>query len=189
MKTQARSCISFQLGLTKAIDALPGFQNVPSPTDKLGEIEIGLVYEHPRASVGKVDEETGYLWSVLAHGYEADGEFTPSLFGKFDVGLPLQLRHSSIWLQDGRRHRRRRSRDPLANAYFGGFRNNYVDNGEAKRYREVLSMPGFEINALNGRSFVKGMVEWNLPPMRFENLGSPGFYGAGCGRPCSRPPW
>ena len=58
------------------------------------------------------------------------------------------------------------------------FRNNYVDNGEAKRYREVLSMPGFEIDALNGRSFVKGMLELNLPPIRFEALGSPGFYGS-----------
>jgi hypothetical protein len=53
-----------------------------------------------------------------------------------------------------------------------------VDNGDAKRYRELLSMPGFEIDALNGRSFVKGMLEWNLPPIRFEGLGSPGFYGS-----------
>jgi hypothetical protein len=39
-------------------------------------------------------------------------------------------------------------------------------------------MPGFEIDALNGRSFVKGMLELNLPPIRFEALGSPGFYGS-----------
>ena len=30
---------------------------------------------------------------------------------------------------------------------------------------------------MNGRSFVKGMLEWNLPPIRFEKLGTPGFYG------------
>jgi hypothetical protein len=160
------------------LDALPGFQNVPSPTDKLGEIELGLEYEHPRASVGKVDDETGYLWSLLAHGYEADGEFTPSLFGKLDVGFPLQLRHSSIWLRTAAGIADGDLEDPLANAYFGGFRNNYVDNGDAKRYRELLSMPGFEIDALNGRAFVKGMLEWNLPPMRFEKLGSPGLFGS-----------
>ena len=68
--------------------------------------------------------------------------------------------------------------DPLANAYFGGFRNNYVDNGDPKRYREVLSMPGFEIDALNGKSFAKTMLEWNLPPLRFDNLGHPGFYAS-----------
>jgi len=72
--------------------------------------------------------------------------------------------------------------DPLANAYFGGFGNNYVDDGEEKRYREVLSMPGFEIDALGGKSFVKSMVEWNLPPIRFEALGTPGFY-VSWGRP------
>ena len=29
--------------------------------------------------------------------------------------------------------------NPLASAYFGGFGNNYVDNGEAKRYREIFT--------------------------------------------------
>ena len=27
--------------------------------------------------------------------------------------------------------------DPLANFFFGGFGNNYVDHGDAKRYRET----------------------------------------------------
>ena len=39
-------------------------------------------------------------------------------------------------------------------------------------------MPGFEIDALSGKSFVKSMVEWNLPPLRFEHWGSPGFYAS-----------
>jgi hypothetical protein len=160
------------------LDALPGFQNVPSPTDKLGEAEIGLVYEHPRSSVGKVDDETGHLWSLLAHVYEADGEFTPALFGKFDVGWPLPLGHSSVWLRTAAGAASGSREDPLANAYFGGFRNNYVDDGEPKRYREMLSMPGFEIDALDGRTFGKAMIEWNLPPLRFERLGTPGFYGS-----------
>ena len=159
------------------LDALPGFQNVDSPTDKLGEAEVGLNYRYPRGSAGRVDDETGHLWSVLAHLYEADGEVTPGVFGQFDVGWPLRLSHSSIWLRTGAGVSSGDRDDPLANAYFGGFRNNYVDNGEAKRYRELLSMPGFEIDALNGRSFVKGMVEWNLPPLRFEKLGQPGLYG------------
>ena len=73
----------------------------PSPTDKLVEAQLGFEYKYPRASIGKVDDETGHLWSVLAHVYDADGEVFPSLFGKFDVGLPLPLRHSSIWLRSG----------------------------------------------------------------------------------------
>jgi hypothetical protein len=160
------------------LDALPGFQNVESPTDKLGEAQVGLVYKHPRGSLGKVDDETGYLWSLVGHAYETEGDITPALLGSFDVGWPLQLSHSSIWVRTAAGMADGELEDPLANAYFGGFRNNYVDNGEPKRYRDLLSMPGFEIDALNGRSFVKGMVEWNLPPIRFEKLGSPGFYGS-----------
>ena len=160
------------------LDTLPGFQNVESPTDQLGEAEIGLVYRFPRSSVGSVDDETGILWSVLTHAYHAESDITPSLFGTFDVGWPLPFDHTSVWIRTGAGVASGDVEDPLANAYFGGFRNNYVDNGEAQRYRKLLSMPGFEIDALNGRSFVKGMLELNLPPIRFEALGSPGFYGS-----------
>ena len=160
------------------LDALPGFQNVESPTDRLTEAEIGLVKKYPRASIGKVDDETGYLWAVLVHAYEAEGKVTPSVLGQLDLGWQLPIKHSSLWLRTGAGVASGDRDDPLANAYFGGFRNNYVDSREPKRYRELISMPGFEIDALNGRSFVKGMLELNLPPIRFEALGSPGFYGS-----------
>jgi hypothetical protein len=160
------------------LDSLPNFQNVPSPTDKLGEAQVGLHYEHPRASIGNVDDETGHLWSLVAHAYEAEGDFTPAVLGQFDVGWPLPPRHSSVWLRVGAGGAWGDRDDPLANAYFGGFGNNYVDNGEPKRYRDLLSFPGFEINALNGRTFAKGTLELNLPPWRFERLGSPGLYGS-----------
>ncbi|MBK7901599.1 MAG: hypothetical protein IPJ97_00630 [Proteobacteria bacterium] len=159
------------------LDALPGFQNVPSPTDQLTEAQIGFVHKYPRSSIGKVDDETGFQWSALLHAYEAEGNVTPSVRGTFDVGWQLPIRHSSLWLRTGLGVATGEIEDPLANAYFGGFRNNYVDNGEAQRYRKLLSMPGFEIDALNGRSFVKGMLELNLPPVRFEKFGTPGLYG------------
>jgi len=37
-------------------------------------------------------------------------------------------------------------------------------------------MPGFDLDALSGKSLVKSTLEWCLPPLRFEALGSPGFY-------------
>jgi hypothetical protein len=160
------------------LDSLPGFQNVESPTDKLGQAEIGLVYKFPRSSVGSVDAEKGMLWSLMAHAYHAESDITPSIYGQFDIGWPLPFDHSSLWVRTGAGVSSGDIDAPLSNAFFGGFRNNYVDNGDAKRYRELLSMPGFEIDALNGRSFVKGMLELNLPPIRFEQLGSPGFYGS-----------
>jgi hypothetical protein len=160
------------------LDALPGFQNVDSPTDKLAEAQVGLVYKHPRGSAGRVDDEAGHAWTVLMHAYEADGDVTPALLGSFDVGWPLRLSHSSIWLRSAAGVASGDRENPLANTYFGAFGNNYVDSREPKRYREVLSMPGFGIDALNGRSFAKSMLEWNLPPIRFEALGTPGFYGS-----------
>ena len=38
-----------------------------------------------------------------------------------------------------------------AKFYFGGFGNNYVDDGEVKRYREFGSFPGFEIDEVGGQ--------------------------------------
>ncbi len=168
--------LNWKLAAYGDLDALPNFQNVPSPSDKLYTGEIGLEHRNVRSSIGHVDDETGYTWGALAHAYGADGDVVPGLVGRFDVGFALPIRHSSIWLRSALGGSTGDREDPLANFFFGGFGNNYVDDGEAKRYREVLSMPGFEIDAIGGRTFGKSMLEWNLPPLRFESFGTPGFY-------------
>jgi hypothetical protein len=158
---------------------LPGFQNVLSPTSNMFTADVGLTSVDTRRSPGAVDAETGHTWSLKAHAYSAPGEFIPSLRGTFDVGFPLPLDHSSIWLRTGAAISAGARDNPLSNFYLGGFGNNWVDsgaNGSAQRYRELGSMPGFEIDALQGKSVVKGMLEWCIPPWRFEALGSPGFY-------------
>jgi len=164
------------------LDTLPGFQNVASPVKNLFTATADLTHENTRSSIGNVDDETGYTWTVFGHLYGANGNWYPGLFGNFDFGLPLPAGHSSIWLRNAAGLSSGDRDDPLANAYFGGFGNNYVDDGEVKRYRDVLSMPGFELNAIGAKSFVKSMVELNLPPIRFEALGTPGFY-VSWGRP------
>lgn len=45
-----------------------------------------------------------------------------------------------------------------------------------KRYRQYDSLPGFNIDQIAARSFVKSVLEWNLPPIRFEDVGTPSFY-------------
>jgi hypothetical protein len=161
------------------LDALPGAQNVASPSSHLFTADTGLVGSDTRASPGAVDEEAGHNWSISAHINRGDGNYIPSVTGTFDLGFPLPLNHSSIWLRTGASVSAGDRADPLANFYLGGFGNNYVDsgdNGEAQRYRDVLSMPGFDLDALSGQSFAKVMLEWCLPPRRFEALGSPGMY-------------
>jgi hypothetical protein len=160
------------------LDALPAFQNVPATSDRLADASVGLAYENLRGSVGKVDAEAGHAWEIGAHAYQSEGDFIPSVLGRFDVGVPLPLNHSSIWWRNGAGISSGDRDNPLTSAYFGGFGNNYVDDGEAKRYRDLFRMPGFEIDALSGKAFVKSMVEWNLPPLRFESAGSPGFYAS-----------
>lgn len=160
------------------LDSLPGFQNVPSPSDKLFTAQVGLVSKNARASIGHVDDEKGVNWSVNAHLYSAAGDNIPSLYGQWDAGFQLPLKHSSLWWRNGAGVSFGDRDNPLANAFFGGFGNNYVDDGDAKRYRDLFRMPGFEIDALAGRSFAKSMLEWNLPPARFEKAGTPGFYAS-----------
>ena len=158
---------------------LPGFQNVLSPTSNLFTTDVGLTSVDLRRSPGAVDDETGHSWSLKVHTYSAPGEFIPSIRGTFDVGFPLPLDHSSIWLRTGAAFSAGARDNPLANFYLGGFGNNYVDsgaNGSVQRYRSLGSMPGFEIDALQGKSAAKAMLEWCLPPLRFEALGTPGFY-------------
>jgi hypothetical protein len=160
---------------------LPGFQNVLSPTRNLLTGSAGLISIDTRSSPGAVDAETGHSWSIKAHVYEDTQDFIPSLAGTFNIGFPLALDHSSIWLRAGAAVSAGSRNNPLSSFYLGGFGNNYVDTaayGPAQRYRELLGMPGFELDALQGKSLVKGMLEWSLPPLRFEDLGTPGFYAS-----------
>jgi hypothetical protein len=53
-----------------------------------------------------------------------------------------------------------------------------VDHGAEKRYRDFDSFPGVEINEIGGRSFLKSMLEWNLPPIRFKNAGTRNVHAA-----------
>ena len=38
------------------------------------------------------------------------------------------------------------------------------------------SFPGFNIDELHGQNFAKSMLEWNLPPITFKEVGKPAFY-------------
>ena len=96
--------------------------------------------------------------------------------GGLDFGFALPFRNSSLWLYNAAGVASGNRENVLASFYFGGFGNNYVDDGEVKRYREHDSFPGFEIDELAGRDFAKSVLELNLPPLRFEEVGSPGFF-------------
>ena len=111
-------------------------------------------------------------------GSRVNGEITPQARGSLDLGFDLPLPHSSIWLRgaagaaDGSRNA------TVANFYFGGFGNNYVDDGVIQRYREYDSFPGFGLQEISGLNFARAMVEWNVPPLVFESAGTSAFHAA-----------
>ncbi len=91
-------------------------------------------------------------WSLKAHAYAATGESDPAASPARSTSasrcrsiIPRSGCAPAASVSAGSRY------NPLANFYLGGFGNNYVDsgdNGSAQRYRDLLSMPGFELDAL-----------------------------------------
>ncbi|TFG40904.1 MAG: hypothetical protein E4H42_03270 [Chromatiales bacterium] len=168
--------LSVELNHYSNMDSLPRFQNVPATFDTLSTFGALLEYSNTRKSLGAVDAEKGLTWSMGTSASYVDGDAIPKVLGNFDFGFALPWKHSSIWLRTAAGAAFGSVDDEFANFFFGGFGNNYVDRGEIKRYREYFSMAGFELNELPGRNFHRVMLEWNLPPYRFERVGTPGFY-------------
>lgn len=158
------------------LDRLPRYQNIGVTFDTLSTFGALLEYTHVRKSLGAVDDEKGFTWRLGATADHVNGDTIPKVLGEFDFGFALPWKHSSIWLRNAAGIAFGDPLDEFANFFFGGFGNNYVDHLEVKRYRKFYAMPGFELNAIPGRNFHRAMLEWNLPPMRFRNIGTSRFY-------------
>ncbi len=158
------------------LEQVPGFQNISSPYSKLFSARALLHDSNVRSSLGHVDDEKGYSWELVAAANYVNEDLIPIFRGSFDVGFALPIRNSSIWLRSDAGYASGDSDNPFANFYFGGFGNNWVDDGTINRYREWYSFPGVELNEIGGQTFVKGLLEWQLPPLRFENVGWSSFY-------------
>ena len=169
--------VDVEIAWYTGLDTVPGNQNVPTAGfEDLLAFRSGLHYTDTWKSIGAVDHEKGWRWDAVLTVDDTDFETVTQARLGLDFGLALPWRHSSLWLysaagvSDGSRD------NPLGNFYFGSFGNNYVDDGEVKRYREFYSLPGIEIDALAATDFVKSVLEWNLPPWRFREVGKPGFF-------------
>ena len=157
------------------LDQLPGAQNIASPKN-LRSAEIGLRYTNTTKALGGVDHEKGIAGRIVAAADQAEGDVYPKLYGGLDLGTALPWRNSSVWLYAHAGMVSGKRQSPLAAYYFGSFRNNYVDDRSEKRYREMESFPGFEIDEIAARRFAKLTGEVNLPPIRFAEVGTPAFY-------------
>jgi hypothetical protein len=113
---------------------------------------------------------------VSYNGSRVDGRVTPQVRAELELGIPLPLGHSSVWLRSAGGFANGDRNGTIANFYFGSFGNNYVDDKTVKRYRQYDSFPGFGIDEISALSFVRELVELNPPPVVFESVGTPGFY-------------
>jgi len=159
------------------LDRVPDYQGIPTNfTDELAT-RVRLRYEDYRHSLGYVDEEKGLSWELGFLGDRVKGDVFPKLYGNLDLGLALPIPHSSLWLRGSAGWGPGGDREePFASFYFGGFRNNWIDHLDEKRYRQPQTFPGLEINEVGGTNYARALAEWNLPPLRFRGAGTPSFY-------------
>jgi len=158
------------------LERLPYAQNVFATSSELLTARIELAYKSTRRSLGAVDDEKGKLWRLWLGNNTVEKASFNGIMGSFDFGFPFLAHHSSLWLRSAAGYSPGDRDDEFANFYFGGFGNNWVDHGNEKRYREFESFPGVELNEIAGTNYGKSLLEWNLPPLRFQRLGTPGFY-------------
>ncbi|HWP82935.1 MAG TPA: hypothetical protein VNN76_09815 [Bacteroidota bacterium] len=163
------------------LERLPDFQNVGPQAgkrtfDRFFTLKAALTYKHFERSIGAVDDEKGVLYQLTSGNTYVLSKLHPRVSAAIDYGIALPINHSSLWLRTSGGVAVGNRSDPFDNFYFGGFGNNWIDYLDAKRYREDHSFPGVELNAVGGTNYLKGMLEWTLPPIRFRNLGVPSLY-------------
>jgi hypothetical protein len=158
------------------LDTLPDYQNIRAPFKEYATIGAHLDYHEIRKTLGAVDDEYGYQWTVSTFGSHVNSKFFPRLFSTYDRGFLLPLEHSSIWLRSAAGKSFGDRDNPFANFFFGAFGNNWIDYQEVRRYRHHYSFPGIDLNEVGGIDFGKLTVEWTLPPLRFRRVGVPGLY-------------
>jgi hypothetical protein len=178
LKSDRPSITDYTLRLSgySDIDRLPAFQNVAPPVNQFATFLARLKHSRVLRSLGAVDGETGHQWSITGYTYMSRARFNPTVSGTFDTGFLLSRNHTSLWLRTAAGYAPGSSSDAFANFFFGRFGNNWVDHGPERRYRELLRFPGVEFDDVAGKTFIKGMMEFMLPPLRFRRFGVSGFY-------------
>ena len=154
------------------IDRLPDAQNIFVGYKRFATARLELRSESLERSLAAVDDEKGETWSVNARTVYTGPKAFPRFYGTYDRGLLLPMRNSSLWFRTSGGKAVGNPNDPFGNFYFGGFGNNWIDHLEISRYRRYYAFPGVGLNAIAATNFAKGLVEWNLPPVRFKSLGN-----------------
>ncbi|MEJ2580037.1 MAG: hypothetical protein P8127_00110 [Acidobacteriota bacterium] len=158
------------------LDTLPEYQEIEATINSYFAVNAWLEYKKVRKTIGGLNPEKGVLWGVYLNNKYAESENFLRARGKFDLGISLPIKYSSLWLRSSAGYSWGDPENTLSNFYFGAFGNNWVDYQEVRRYHEYYSFPGLEINQLGASNFGKLVVEWELPAVRFKRAGIPALY-------------
>ena len=168
--------LNLNLAGYSGLDRLPDYQNVTASHTQIVRGTGSLAYSNLQKSLGAIEDESGVQWNVNAQLNDTFPKLFPLVWGGYDRGFLLPLKNSSLWIRSSAGKAWGDNNDPLANFYFGAFGNNWIDKGEISRYREYYSFPGAQIDEIGAGSFVKSLVEWDLTPIHFRDLGSTKLY-------------
>jgi hypothetical protein len=170
--------LKYSLNLTgyAGLRTLPNAQNILATSSRMLTGIVTLDYNRLSGTIGAVEAEKGLQWKLAAFGTYVPSAFFRKLFGEATIGGLLPIDHSSVWLRNSVGYSFGERSESAANFYFGGFGNNWVDYRSSNRYRQFSSFPGLELNAAGGTNFIKNVLEWDLPPLRFRRLGIPSIY-------------
>ncbi len=158
------------------LETLPGYQNVAATATSLGVADVSIGYKNERSSLGAVEPEKGISWrATLGDNYALSKHF-PTLQLDLNLGMPLPVSHSSVWLRTSAGAVSGDRSQPYGNFYFGGFGNNWVDDKPYRRYQEPASFPGVKIDEISAHNYAKALLELNLPPLVFTHLGTPSLF-------------
>jgi hypothetical protein len=165
--------LSYTLSLAgySDLEELPFFQDVPTSYTRFATLGLNLKYVNEQVELGAIDATHGVSWQFISYNQFVKDRVYAQAVNNFDIGTPLPLRLSSLWLRTSLGASTGDREDPQANHFFGGFHNNYVDHQTEKRYRKHYTFPGRDISSIAGTDYVKALVEWNLPPWRFSRVG------------------
>ncbi|HYW69058.1 MAG TPA: hypothetical protein VE960_05580, partial [bacterium] len=158
------------------LERLPDAQNIATSYDHFYTGSAQIVYSNLNGTIGSVEAERGVMARLSATDTYVLEDHKVKLRADLTRGFLLPLDHSSIWLISSFGYSFGEVGEPFANFYFGGFGNNWIENGSVNRYRRHHSFPGMELNSISGTTYAKGTVEWTVPPVRFKRLGFPALY-------------
>jgi len=165
------SSLTYSIAHFGNLTTLPGNQNVQAGFDKLSVASIHYEYSNLSKSLGALEYESGFQFSADAESAYLNDSIYPKLNVGYDRAFLTPIRNSSIWIRTNAGKVFTNSQSSYSKMYFGGFGNNYVDRLEAQRYRNRESFPGVEIDEISAEDYLKIGFEWNLPPIRFEEVG------------------